>query len=220
MTYSKSCIDLVPMFNSLSNDEKKEIAIISDHHNFKKGETIYNQGSKGKDLYIVHTGEVKISRLTKDGKEQVIRTLNPGDFMGELSLFLENTHTDFASVLKDAQICILDGDKFKDLLTQIPTISVKLLTEVSMRLSQMENTVESMGVLSVEARLAKKLLELASDNKEFTLPYSKKDMASLLGMSSETLSRKLREFEELEYISLKGQRNVTILDKDALELLV
>lgn len=220
MTYSKSCIDLVPMFNSLSNDEKKEIAIISDHHNFKKGETIYNQGSKGKDLYIIHTGEVKISRLTKDGKEQVIRTLNPGDFMGELSLFLENTHTDFASVLKDAQICILDGDKFKDLLTQIPTISVKLLTEVSMRLSQMENTVESMGVLSVEARLAKKLLELASDNKEFTLPYSKKDMASLLGMSSETLSRKLREFEELEYISLKGQRNVTILDKDALELLV
>lgn len=216
----KSCIDLVPIFDNLTMDEKKEIAYISNAKNYGKGETIYNQGDTSKDLYIVHKGKVKISRFTKDGKEQVLRTLEPGSFMGELSLFLEDEHADFATVMENTEICHLDGDKFKDLLVEMPTISLKLLREMSQRLDDTENTVESMGVMSVEARIVNKLFELAKGQSKFELPYSKRDMASLLGMSSETLSRKLRELESDQLIGLKGQRGIELLDLDALESLM
>lgn len=213
----KSCIDLVPIFDNLNLDEKKEVAYISNSKHYEKGETIYNQGDISKDLYIVHKGKVKISRFTKDGKEQVLRTLEPGSFMGELSLFLENEHRDFATVLEDTEICHLDGNRFKELLTEVPSISLKLLKEMSHRLDDTEDTVESIGVLSVEARIIQKLFELSQDKDHFTLPYSKRDMASLLGMSSESLSRKLRELEAEKLIALKGQRDITLLDRDALE---
>ncbi len=215
-----SCIDLVPMFKNLSYDEKKEIAFISKSKHYQKGETIYNQGSFSNDLYIVHKGQVKISRVNRDGKEQVIRTLEPGTFMGELSIFLEDVHSDSATVLEDCEICQLNGAAFKGLLSEIPSISLKLLKEMSKRLDETEDTVESIGTLDVEGRLAQKLLDLAQDQKQFTLPYAKKDMASLLGMSNETLSRKLREFEDLGYINLKGQRHISIVDKEKLEALI
>ncbi len=215
-----SCIDIVPMFNSLTYDEKKEIAYISKSMNYSRGESIYNQGSRSNDLYIVHKGKVKISRVNKDGKEQVIRTLEPGTFMGELSLFSENMHSDSATVTENTEICQLNGDAFKKLLSEIPSISLKLLEEMSKRLDETEDTVESIGTLDVEARIASKILELSNNMNQFKLPYAKKDMASLLGMSSETLSRKLREFEELGYIGLKGQREITILNKKELEALI
>lgn len=220
MPKHKSCIDLVPIFNSLNDEERKEIAFISNTKRFDKGETIYNQGSLSKDLYIIHKGKVKISRFTNDGNEQVLRTLEPGSFMGELSLFLENEHTDSATVLENTEICLLNGDRFKELLNEIPDISVKLLAEMSKRLNETENTVESIGSMDITTRLAHKLLELSDNKKNFTLPYSKRDMASLLGMSSESLSRKLREFESLDYISLKGQREITIIDHSKLEDLI
>ena len=215
-----SCIDIVPMFNSLTYDEKKEIAYISKSMNYSRGESIYNQGSRSNDLYIVHKGKVKISRVNKDGKEQVIRTLEPGTFMGELSLFSENMHSDSATVTENTEICQLNGDAFKKLLSEIPSISLKLLEAMSKRLDETEDTVESIGTLDVEARIASKILELSNNMNQFKLPYAKKDMASLLGMSSETLSRKLREFEELGYIGLKGQREITILNKKELEALI
>lgn len=91
---------------------------------------------------------------------------------------------------------------------------------MSQRLDDTENTVESMGVMSVEARIVNKLFELAKGQSKFELPYSKRDMASLLGMSSETLSRKLRELESDQLIGLKGQRGIELLDLDALESLM
>lgn len=216
----KSCIDLVPIFDNLTYDEKKEIAYISNSKLYQKGETIFNQGDTSKDLYIVHKGQVKISRYTKDGKEQVLRTLEPGSFTGELSLFLEDEHSNFAMVTEDTEICHLDGDKFKELLGEMPSISLKLLTEMSKRLDDTEGTVESIGAMSVEARIVNKLFELAQGEATFSLPYSKRDMASLLGMSSESLSRKLRELETQGLIGLKGQRGITLIDKEALEELM
>lgn len=213
----KSCIDLVPIFDKLNEDEKKEIAYISNSKRYDKGETIYNQGDVSQDLYIVHKGKVKISRFSKEGKEQVLRTLEPGSFMGELSLFLEDEHADFATVLEETEICHLDGSQFKALLMSMPSISLKLLKEISKRLEDTEDTLESIGVLSVEARIIQKLLELSHKQDHFELPYSKKDMASLLGMSSETLSRKLRELESLNLIQLEGQRKVFILNRKDLE---
>lgn len=217
---NKSCLDLVPIFASLTEEEKKEVAYISSTNKYEKGQTIYNQGSQSKDLYIIHKGKVKISRLTKDGKEQVLRTLNPGSFMGELSLFLEDTHNDSATVLENTQICFLDGERFKELLVEMPSIALKLLKEISKRLNETEDTVESIGVLDVETRLIKKILELAEDKNSLKLPYSKRDFASLLGMSSETLSRKLTHLQDLKLIDLEGQRIIYIKNRKALEALM
>ena len=215
-----SCLDVVPIFQNLSELEKLEISKIANHKHFEKGEIIYHQGSSTQDLYIVHTGNVKVSRISRDGKEQFIRNIPAGDFTGELALILGDIHQDFATVTEPTQICMLDGASFKELLERYPDISLKLLKEMSVRLKESEDTIEELGILDVESRIIKKLLELSAQTNTINLPYSKRDLASLLGITSETLSRKLTQLQTLGYIKMEGHRYIYLLEKKKLETLV
>lgn len=216
----KACIDLVPMFNTLSDKEKEAIAVISKSKYYEKGELLFDQGSKSGDLYIVHKGHVKISRYTFDGKEQIIRTLKPGSFTGELSLFSEQTHHNFAMVLDNTEICLLEGDAFKNLLLEMPHISIKLLEAVTDRLGQSETRIKDLGTKDVESRIAKHLLDLANGVKLVKIPYSKGEMASLLGTSPETLSRNLKRLQTNGLIRMEGQRKFHLINKEGLEALI
>ena len=77
-----------------------EVARITTDRTYEKGEMIYMAGDEVKKLYVIHKGKVKISRLSDTGKEQVIRVLGPGQFMGELSLFSPHPLTDNAEALE------------------------------------------------------------------------------------------------------------------------
>lgn len=216
----KTCIEIVPIFNTLTYDEMMEVARITVARSYKKGEMVYMAGDRGEKLFVIHKGKVKISRLSHTGKEQVIRILEPGDFMGELSLFVHGPLTDNAEVLEDTTVCIIDGEKLKNLMAKYPTIAFKVLEELSSRLERAENLIEHLGVHDVETRIVEMLLDLANDEGEVVLNMSKRDLASHIGMSQETLSRKLSYFQELGWIKQIGHRKIVILDEESLRNLI
>lgn len=213
----KNCIDLVPIFSNLSQMEKMEVAYITTDRFFKKGELIYMAGDDNKNLYVIHTGKVKINRITNSGKEQVIRILGPGEFMGELSLFNQGIMTDNGEALEDTNMCIIQGDDLKRLMRKYPEISFKIMEELSKRLEKAEHLIENINLSSVEKRLAQTLLSMGNSRDEINLRMSKRDLASQIGMSQETLSRKLSAFQELGIIRLIGHRRILILNRNALE---
>ncbi|NLJ98854.1 MAG: Crp/Fnr family transcriptional regulator [Tissierellia bacterium] len=214
------CIEIVPIFNTLDYHEMTEIAKIITSREYEKGEMIYMAGDKEEKLFVIHKGKVKITRLSDSGKEQVIRLLGPGDFMGELSLFANSTMTDNAEVLEKTSLCIIDGDKLKGLMVKYPTIALKVLEELSARLEKAESLIEHLGIHDVETRIVKMILDMADDKREVVLKMSKRDLASHIGMSQETLSRKLSYFQELGLIKLVGHRRIIILDEDSLRAII
>lgn len=216
----KTCIEIVPIFNTLTYDEMMEIAKITVAKKYSKGEMVYMAGDKGEKLFVIHKGKVKITRFSESGKEQVIRVLGSGDFMGELSLFVHNILTDNAEVLEDTTVCIIDGEKLKGLMVKYPTIALKVLEEVSTRLDKAENLIEHLGIHDVETRIIKTILSLADSKGEVILKMSKRDLASQMGMSQETLSRKLSNFQDEGWIKLIGHRRIIILDEDNLRNLI
>lgn len=213
----RNCIEIVPIFSNLTEGEMLEVASITRDRSFEKGEMVYMAGDKVDRLYVIHTGKVKISRITQGGKEQVIRILGPGEFMGELSLFSPEPMQDYGEVIEKANMCIIDGDKLKELMGKYPSITFKVMEELSKRLEKAENLIENINHYSVEKRLSQALLELSDEHGRINLKMSKKDLASNIGMSQETLSRKLSAFEELGIIDLIGHRKIIILNKAALE---
>ena len=78
----KLCIARVPIFNNLTFEEMMEIASLTKHREYKKGETIYLVGEKLASLYVINEGKVKISKISETGKEQIIRILGPGGIHG------------------------------------------------------------------------------------------------------------------------------------------
>lgn len=213
----RNCIELVPIFSNLSQEEMLEIASITGDKTYKKGELIYMAGDQESKLYVIHKGKVKISRITEAGKEQVIRILGPGEFMGELSLFSSEPLKDNGEVLEDTTMCIIDGEALKDLMIKYPAIGFKIMEELSKRLEKTESLIENINLYSVEKRLAQTILSMANDKGEVSLKMSKRDLASHIGMSQETLSRKLSAFQELGIIKLVGHRRIILLNKSALE---
>ena len=216
---------MVPIFNHLENNEMLEIAERSRHKSYRKGETVFEAGESSDHLLIVHRGQVKIYRLSESGKEQLIRILEPGDFLGELSLFTDETLTSYAEAMKKTEICAIHKSDIKEIILAKPVIALKILETFSKRLNETEKTIERFSSHDAEKRIASYLIDLAntetetaSSNEPFEvrLPMSKKDLASYIGMTQETLSRRLSSFQELGWIQQTGQRNLLIVNFDAI----
>lgn len=216
----KLCISAVPIFNHLEADEMQEVVKESYSVVHAKGQTIYQAGDRSDGLYIVHKGRVKIYRLSDNGKEQLVRILEPGDFTGELSLFNDSAHDAFAEALERVELCVMGRESFQRFLLKYPAIALKVLTEFSTRLTKVEQQAANIAMETTEKRVAMYLTEVVNEQKRhtITLPMSRKDLASHLGTTPETVSRKLTELEQAGYIKQSGQREIVILDLDALVL--
>ncbi len=214
---NKTCIQMVPIFSTLNYDEMMEVASITISKTYKKGEMVYLAGEKKKKLYVIHKGKVKLTRISASGKEQILTILGPGDFMGELSLFNDEPITNNAQALEDTTVCIIDGDILKEIMAKYPTIAFKVLEELSTRLKRAENLIENLGVNDVETRIVQTLLDLADEDGKIKLDISKRDLASYMGMSQETLSRKLSYFQDKGLIKQIGHRRIEILDREGLK---
>lgn len=219
------CTKKVPIFSSLSDEELIKIVNMTGHEAFKKGEIICNEGHKSETLIIINEGKVKLSKLTKDGKEQIIHILSNGDFFGELNLFNDNESYNFSAyAISDVKICTLTKKKMDEILIENPNISLKILKEVTKRLAETETLAQNLATNDADIRIAHMILEFGEKygiNKkqsiEIKLPINREEMANYAGVTRETISRKLSKFEELNIIELVGNKMIIVKDEDALK---
>ncbi len=213
----ETCIERVPIFKELNQEEMLEISGITSSRILDKGELAYSAGEISHALFVVNTGKIKLYRLTANGKEQVLQIVGPGEFIGELTLFSSLPLADFAEAMEKTTLCVLEGSKLKKLMEKYPQIAFKVMDELSRRLNTAESRIESISLGSVAERIAAALLDMSAKEDIIDLPMSKGDLASQLGMSQETLSRKLTEFQDEGLITLSGQRRIVINNKVILE---
>jgi len=216
--HDKMCINNVPIFRNLSESDKRKIVEKAIHRTYAKGEIIFSPDDIISNLFVVNQGRIKITKISTDGREQVMRILTVGDFFGELSLFSEEQVNSTAIAMENSEICIIRGQDIKNTIISNPEIAIKFLEAFAERMQETEEMVEKMGIYDIEQRIVKTLLyDVPSKNNEIHLPFSKADFASIIGTTRETLSRKLTKFQKNGWIKLKGQRHITILNYDALE---
>ncbi|AFM00231.1 cAMP-binding protein [Desulfitobacterium dehalogenans ATCC 51507] len=216
-----SCVSLVPIFNHLEAEQMAEITEAVQSDSYKKGEVIYRAGDQSDSLYIVRSGKIRVYRLSESGKEQLVRFLSPGDFTGEHALFSESVHESYAEAVENTEVCQITRTDLQKFLLKYPSISLKILTEFSSRLEKSEKQTTRVSTEKVETRLALFLAECIDKEEasmEFVLPMSKRDLASFLGTTPETISRKLTEFEDAGYIRQKAHRKIEVIDLDELLL--
>ncbi len=220
--YQNECVWQVPLFKSLKGTEFTLIQDVVKSRKYERGDYVFHEGDPADGLYVINEGTVKISKLANTGKEHVIRFLFPGDFSGQFALFHESHHYANAEVLQNATICHIHRADLHTILQRNPHITYQFIVALSNQLRDADEWVSTISLLDVEKRLAKTLL-LFSVNYAFQgileLPVAKKEFASLLGITPETLSRKLAQFESKQIISLLGKRRILIHDKSALETL-
>ena len=220
------CVSLVPIFNHLDDESMNEIAKKANHKDLKRGEYLYQAMDEDDSIYIVHRGQVRIFHLSENVKEQLIRVLNPGEFTGEWTIFSNDEyHEHFAEATKNAAICAIQRDDLQELMNEHPAIAMKILEAMSARLSQSEKQTASVAIEQVTNRIIYYLEDLAGvdaeDEVTIKLPMARKDLASYLGTTPETLSRKFKELEEKELINQlpKGKIHIPSMEELLFEAL-
>ncbi|AEP00259.1 MAG: Crp/Fnr family transcriptional regulator [Heyndrickxia faecalis] len=217
------CIRLVPIFNHLEEEQMAKIGASVETLALQKGEILFRAGERDDTLYIIHTGKVRIYRLADSGKEQLVRILNPGDFTGELAVFQPGEiHENYAEALQDSTICRMKQKDLQAYLLAYPQIALKILTEITKRLEESEKQTARVAVENVESRiisfLASCVEQSGTNDTVIALPMSKKDLASYLGTTPETISRKFTNLEKQGLIEQLPNKKIKIPDLDELLL--
>lgn len=211
------CVSIVPLFNHLSGEDQEQIDRLVSHRHFHKGETIWQPGNDPL-LIIVARGTLKVYMISSSGREQLLRILNPGDYEGVNTLLGAMAQDIFIDSITDTEVCLLRKKDFTALLSRTPQLALKLLELYAQRMADTENQTRFLTMENVETRLATYLQALSlqvSPSSHLTLPMKMKDLASYLGTTPETLSRKLHNLENKGIISRKG-RKLRILSPSAL----
>lgn len=215
-----ACMRLVPIFNHLTEAQMAIIAQSAQVKRFAKNELLFRLGEKDNTLYIINSGKVRIYQLSESGREQTIRILQPGDFTGEVAIFQPNSHhNNYAEASLDTTVCMIRKEDLDGYLDAYPEITRRLLADVTGRLQTSEKQTTQVGIENVESRIITFLSENVEDDKNHTfvtLPMAKKDLASYLGTTPETLSRKLAALEKRGLIQQHPRHRIEIMDLDEL----
>jgi cAMP-binding proteins - catabolite gene activator and regulatory subunit of cAMP-dependent protein kinases len=217
------CIQRVPILSTLDKKNVAQIVPIIHRREFKKGERLLTEGDETESIFIINEGSVKAFKYTPDGREQILYLFSEGDFFGEQNFLGNKTAPYHVEAMEAVKTCIFTKSQFDKVLNRYPVISLKIISELSRRISRMENAFQSMGIRNVDARIAGMLLEYEEKYGEYhlgeiliRLPLSREGMANYLGIARETMSRKLSQFESEGLIQTINNKTVKITNKNAL----
>lgn len=209
----------VALFDCLGEPELEALAELTFTRGFDKGQVIILAEESGDTLFIIRSGQVKVSLLHEDGKEFILSLLGEGEVFGELSLLDDRPRSANVTALEKTELVMLRRADFLGLVARVPQIAVSLLEELASRLRRTDDQVEGLALLDVHHRVARTLLRLADDSGEATPEGvvvrrpTHQQLANMSGTTRETVSRVLKRLEGQGYIACEG-RAITILRED------
>lgn len=197
-----SFLESVPLFASLKPADYADLVSMTKINKYKKGDTIFHQEDPGSTLYIIISGQVKVTIDSAEGGEAILAILTDGDFFGELSLLDQEPRSANIVAMLDTQTIVLHRQDFLDFLNTRHELTIDMLAALSRRLREADNSIQDSVFLNLPARLAKRLLELSrrhgvktDKGVEIGLRLTQQDLADLVGASRVAVNKQLGMFK-------------------------
>ena len=180
--------------------------------NYRRGQVVFAQGDVGEDIRYLQKGTVKISVLSRIGKEAVVAMLSPGDFFGEGALAGQRVRIGTATATATSSILSIKKDAMAALLREEPTFAKRFLTYILARNIRVEADLVDQLFNSSEKRLARTLLLLArygQPNPQRTVPrISQSTLAEMIGTTRSRVNFFMNKFRKLGLIEYNGSLTV------------
>lgn len=220
----ENCI--IRQMNSLKTLSKEELKTIADHKEtrmVKKGESVFREGEQLNGVYCVRQGVSKLSKLSDNGKDQIIKIAGKGEILGKRSVISEEAANLSAVALDDMEVCFIPKHLIGKTLDENPDFTKALLKNMARELKIADDTIVNMSQKNVNQRLAELLLyvdkQFGVDREGYlALILSRADIADVVGAATELCIRSLAKFRKENFIATSGKR-IKIRDEAGLEQL-
>lgn len=215
MKISTRALKTVPLFQGLDEKSLKEIL----HQSVLKrlqSDCLFKQGEKANYIYAVRSGRVKISQVSVEGHQVLLRWASAGDLIGGAPLFGAKNYPATATVLASASFLCWSKTVIDSILTQYPQVARNTIRFLGAELGQMRDRFRELATENVERRIARAVLRLVrqSGKKEkngvsIDFPLSRQDLAEMTGTTLHTVSRLLAAWQRRGMVTL-GRKKVLI----------
>ena len=194
--------------SELKPSDIQELAQVCSLRSLSKDEYLFHRGDPAAGFFIVHNGAIKVHRVLADGREQVVHVFRQLESFAEIALSGTLEYPVSASAVESSQVICVESEKLRELVHRIPDLSLRIIASMSLHLKFLVGKLERQRFQQADGRLADWILEqcAAEGGEQFELKVKKKNIASQLGVTSETFSRTLQQFKKSGWISENGKR--------------
>ena len=210
----------VPLFSLLTNDQAQGIADSVVKRRFRRGEIVVEHGKKTNTLFILLTGRARVLTADSRGREVILAVLQPGDYVGEMSLIDNQPHSATVRAEVQTDMLTLARAEFTRCLPENSSLSYAIMRGLVHRLRSADRQIESLALLDVYGRVARALLDMAEmegglegGRKLIRNKVSRQDLAKVVGASREMVSRVMKDLEERAMIETQENGSVVIKDQ-------
>ena len=222
MSKCEQCI--VRQFSSLkalNKDELLRMAECKTSYTIKKGEPIFEEGEVTNGIYCIKDGVCKLSKLSDNGKDQIVKLVKPGELLGQRSMISDEPANLSAVALEDMEVCFIPRSEVMQFFTQNNQFSMNVMRTICDDLKGADDHMVNMAQKTVRQRLVETLIYLEetfgkNEDGSLHIQLSREELAGMIGTATESCIRLLSELNKSNLIELNGKK-IFIADKNKLK---
>lgn len=222
----RAALAATPLLSGLGEAEMRELAAVCSLRTLKRRETLFIEGDPAEAFFLVLSGQVKVYKVSADGKEHVLHLAGAGQTFAEGAVFGFKGFPASAEAVGKAEVIAVPKEQFLAVLDHNPLLCRSMFRELAVWLRRLTDIIFALAFSDVETRLVSYLVmqcheehDGLEDGMEFDLGIEKALLASYLGTIPETFSRALRKLQDNGLISVEGPR-VTVRDAKAMREMI
>jgi len=212
-----SLLTSIDLFRDVDQPVIDELVAAATEKSLWRGDILFSEAQEPDALYIVISGRIAIANKSVDGRESVVALMEDGDLFGEMGLFDGMGRSAEARALEPSKVAEIPYAPVRDVYQKHPDLLWRVVDMLARRLRSMDEALADSVFLDVTGRTAKRLLELAGDSDEFTLPITQEELSGMVGASRERVNKAISAFIRLGWLS-QTDRRYTITNRKQLEI--
>jgi CRP/FNR family transcriptional regulator, cyclic AMP receptor protein len=211
----RDLIKATEMFAELDDDVLDRVLAEAKTLELRRGDVLFEEGAEPAHLYVVDDGRIALASKSDDGRESVFALMERGMLFGEMPLLDGLGRSAEARALEPSTVIEIPYAPVRAAFEERPELLWGVVELLSLRLRNMDAALADSVFLDVTGRTAKRLLDMADGEDEFTLPVTQEELAGMVGASRERVNKAIASFVRLGWID-QTDRRYTILDREQL----
>jgi len=196
---------------ALNKDELLKLADCKTSFTVKKGDIIFKEGDSLDGIFCVKDGVCKLTKLSSNGKDQIVKLVTKGELLGQRSLISEEPANLGAVALEDMKVCFVPKNQVMEFFNVNNKFSLSMMKNVCHDLKEADNVLVNLAQKSVKERLAITLLYLhdtfgVNEDDSLKIQLSRDEISSIIGTATESCIRLLSDFNKNGWIELSGKK--------------
>lgn len=214
----KDKIRAMPIFAHLPVSDFDEICAAATRRSYRQGDTVFEQGQTARTFYVLIEGRLRVTQVTSEGHQVIVRIVNPGDLFGIAKALQRPDYPGTATAVSDSVVMGWPTDKWSGFMGRYPSMAMTAMQTMGGRLQEAQTRLRELATEEVERRVAHTVLRLGSQSGRqeaegirIDFPISKQDIAEMTGTTLHTVSRILTAWENAGLV-VGGRQKLLLKD--------